>query len=177
MFHSRTANVCSRFCALEIGESGKTTCWLCLWHEPSQSRILIPRTVRIPRFITIVMCRLLLKRDGTLAETGFRLSPKRTSPFKWAGVSVQSTADSRGLRISGSNAGYAMFRGSVKSTGYPLHSPVSPSLSPPVRHRVPSGFKRTLVRLVQMFRLKILKNVYEMAVTSRSEMKIVCTKK
>jgi len=23
MFHSRTANVCGRFCALEIGESGK----------------------------------------------------------------------------------------------------------------------------------------------------------
>ena len=30
--------------------------------------------------------------------------------------------------ISGSNAGYTMFRGSVKSTGCPLHSPVSPSL-------------------------------------------------
>jgi hypothetical protein len=56
MFHSRTANVCGRICALEIGESGKTTCWLCLWHKPSQSRILIPRTVRIPRLITIVMC-------------------------------------------------------------------------------------------------------------------------
>ena len=33
--------------------------------------------------------------------------------------------------ISGSNAGYTMFRGSVKSTGYPLHSPVSPSLPLP----------------------------------------------
>jgi len=32
------------------------------------------------------------------------------------------------VRISGSNAGYTMFRGSVKSTGYPLHSPVSSSL-------------------------------------------------
>ena len=32
------------------------------------------------------------------------------------------------VRISGSNAGYTMFRGSVKSTGYPLHSTVSPSL-------------------------------------------------
>ena len=30
----------------------------------------------------------------------------------------------RGVRISGSNAGYTMFRGSVKSTGYPLYSPV-----------------------------------------------------
>jgi len=44
------------------------------------------------------------------------------------GASVQSTAGSRGERISASNAGYTMFRGSVKSTGYPLHSPVSPSL-------------------------------------------------
>ena len=33
--------------------------------------------------------------------------------------------------IVGSNAGYAMFRGSVKGTGYPLHSPVSPSLPLP----------------------------------------------
>jgi len=47
------------------------------------------------------------------------------------GASVQSTTGSRGVRISGSTAGYAMFRGSVKSTGYPLHSPVSPSLPLP----------------------------------------------
>ena len=33
--------------------------------------------------------------------------------------------------ISGSNAGSSVFRGSVKSTGYPLHSPVSPSLPLP----------------------------------------------
>ena len=71
---------------------------------------------------------LRLKCDGTLAETRFRLSAKRTSPFKSAGASVQSTAGSRGVRISGSNAGYTMFRGSVKGTGYPLHSPVSPSI-------------------------------------------------
>ena len=44
---------------------------------------------------------------------------------RW-GASVQSTTGSRGVRISGSNAGYTMFRGGVKSTGYPLHSPVSP---------------------------------------------------
>ena len=37
-----------------------------------------------------------------------------TSPFKSAGASVQSTTGSRGVRISGSNAGYTMFRGSVK---------------------------------------------------------------
>jgi hypothetical protein len=75
--------------------------------------------------------RLRLKCDGTRAETRFRLSAKRTSPFKSAGASVQSTTGSRGVRISGSNAGYTMFRGSVKSTGYPLHSPVSPSLPLP----------------------------------------------
>jgi len=69
-----------------------------------------------------------LKCDGTRTETRIRLSAKRTSPFKSAGASVQSTTSSRGVRISGSNAGYTMFRGSVKSNGYPLHSPVSPSL-------------------------------------------------
>jgi hypothetical protein len=69
-----------------------------------------------------------LKCDGTRAETRFRLSAKRTNPFKSAGASVQSTAGSRGVRISGSNAGNTMFRSSVKITGYPLHSPGSPSL-------------------------------------------------
>jgi hypothetical protein len=59
------------------------------------------------------------------------------------GASVQSITDSRGVRISGSNAGYTMWRGSVKSTGYPLHSPFSPFTSPPVRHRVPSHFNWT----------------------------------
>ena len=45
------------------------------------------------------------ERDGTRAETRFRLSPKGTSPFKSVGASVQSTAGSRGVRISLSNAG------------------------------------------------------------------------
>jgi len=62
-----------------------------------------------------------LKCDGTSAENRFRLSAKRTNPFKSAGASVQSTTGNRGVRISGSNAGYTMFRGSVKSTGNPLH--------------------------------------------------------
>ena len=70
-----------------------------------------------------------MKCDGTHAETRFRLPAKKTSPFKSArGASVQSTTGSRGVLISGSNVGYTMFRGSVKGTGYPLHSPVSPSL-------------------------------------------------
>ena len=61
------------------------------------------------------------------------------------GTSVQSTTGSRGVRISGSNAGYTMFRGSVKGAGYPLHSPVSPFTSPPVCRRVPSHLNWTLI--------------------------------
>ena len=86
--------------------------------------------------------RLCFKCDGTRAETRFRLSAKRTSPFKSAGVSFQSTTGSRGVRISSSSAGYTMFRGSVKCTGYPLHSPVTPSLPLPcvtVCHHISTG--------------------------------------
>ena len=43
--------------------------------------------------------------DGTRAETRFGPPAKRTSPFISAGVSVQSTTGSRGVRIIGSNAG------------------------------------------------------------------------
>jgi len=45
------------------------------------------------------------ERDGTSAETRFRLSLKQTNPFKSVGASVQSNAGSRGVRISLSNAG------------------------------------------------------------------------
>ena len=84
------------------------------------------------KVLTHAGCRGQLKCDGTRAVTRFRLSAKRTSPFKSArGASVQSTTGSRSVRISGSNAGYTMFRGSAKSTGYPLHSPVSPLLPHP----------------------------------------------
>ena len=73
--------------------------------------------------------KVRLKCDGTCAETRFRLSSKRTSPFKSAGASVQSTAGSRAVCISGSNAGYTMFRGSVRVLAthsirqFPLHLP------------------------------------------------------
>jgi len=86
--------------------------------------------------------RLRLKCDGTRTDTRFRLSAKRTSPFKSAGASVQSTTGSRSVRISGSNAGYTMFRGSVKGTGYLPHSPVSHSLPLPritVCHHLSTG--------------------------------------
>jgi len=86
--------------------------------------------------------RLHLKCDGTRTATRFHLSAKQTSPFKSARSSVQSNAGSRVVCISGSNAGYTMFQGSVKSTGYPLHSPVSPSfplLCVTVCHHISTG--------------------------------------
>jgi len=89
-----------------------------------------------------IVGRVRLKCDGTCAETRFRLLAKRTSPLKLAGASVQSTIGSRGVRISGSNVGYTMFRGSVKSTVYPLHSQVSLSLPLPcvtVSHHISTG--------------------------------------
>ena len=60
---------------------------------------------------------------------------------RW-GASVQSTTGSRGVRIGGSNAGYTVFRGSVKGTAYPLHSPVFPSIPHPcvtVYHQISVG--------------------------------------
>jgi len=92
--------------------------------------------------ISSAMSRGQWKCGGTRAETKFCLSAKRTSPFKSAGVSVQSTTGRQGVHISGSNAGYTMFQGSVKGTGYPLHSPVSPSLPLPyvtVCHHISTG--------------------------------------
>ena len=60
------------------------------------------------------------------------------------GTSIQSTTGSRGVRISSSNAGYTIFRGSVKGTSYPLHSPVPPSL--PLTCVTVCHFKWTLLR-------------------------------
>ena len=92
----------------------------------------------------MVCVRGQLKCDGTRAETRFCLSAKQTSIFKSVGVSVQSIAGSRGVRISSSNAGYTMFWDSVKSTGYRFHLPVFPSLPLPVHQRVPSHFNWSL---------------------------------
>ena len=74
-------------------------------------------------------CRGQLKCDGTRTETRFCLLLKRTSPFKSAGPSVQSTTGSRVVRISDSNVGYTTFRGSVRVLAthsihqFPLHFP------------------------------------------------------
>ena len=84
------------------------------------------RRLNSPRRLVV---RDQFKCDGTRAETRFRLSPKRTSPFKSAGASFQSTAGSRGVRISVINAGCTTFRGSVRVLAihsirqFPLHFP------------------------------------------------------
>jgi hypothetical protein len=78
--------------------------------------------------------RLRLKCDGTRAETRFRLSTKRTNPFKSAEVSVQSTTGRQAVHISLQGLYCSckpVFCSPAKLTGYPLHSFVSPSLSLP----------------------------------------------
>ena len=101
---------------------------------------------------------LLLKCDGTRAESRFCLSAKRRSPFKSAGASVQSTTGSRGVRISGSNAGYTIFQKWCE--GYWLPTPFGsfPFHSPPVRHRGPSHFNWSLP-LVELMHKRNVKKV------------------
>jgi len=66
---------------------------------------------------------LRLKCDVTRAEKpDFVFRRNGRVHLNRAGASVQSNTGSRGVRISGSNAGYTMFRGSVKSTGLATHS-------------------------------------------------------
>jgi hypothetical protein len=66
-----------------------------------------------------------LKCDGTRAETRFRLGgEKGRVHLNRRKASVQTTTVRIGVSNSGRNTGYTMFQDSVKSTGYPLHSPV-----------------------------------------------------
>ena len=60
--------------------------------------------------------------------------------LNWREGSVQSTTGSRGVRISGSNAGYTMFWGTVQDYWLPTALACSLFTSPTVRHGVPSGF-------------------------------------
>jgi hypothetical protein len=108
-----------------------------------------------------VCSRLRLKCDGTRAETKFRA--KRTNPNRrGGGASVQSTTGSRCVRISGSNAGYTMFRGSMKGTGYPLHLPVSPSLPllcVTVCHHVSTGLYTNCIHVRTAMNLNSASNI------------------
>ena len=101
-----------------------TTCVRCPYSKWRQRRSHLTSS-RVYHVVVIASA----ERDGTRAETRFRLSPKRTSPFKSVGASVQSTAGSRGVRISFSNAGYTTFGAGVRALAthsilqFPLHFP------------------------------------------------------
>ena len=92
----------------------------------------------VPIFVEIIYKMQLQRLVVRYVNYRGRLASKG-----WTRPSVQSTTGRRGVRISGSNAGYTTFRGSVKGTGYPLHSPFSPSLLLPrviVCHHISIGF-------------------------------------
>jgi len=100
-------------------------------------------------------------------KTRFRLSAKRTSPFKSAGASVQSTTGGRALHISLQGL-YCLckpvFCSHVTPTGYPLHSLVFPLLLLPcvtVCHHISTGLYRfrNNVWLLKFFR-RILDPVF-----------------
>ena len=82
--------------------------------------ILCLRGVHIDNF---AVRRLHFKCDGTRAETRFRLSAKRTSPFKSEEASVQSTTGRRAADISLQGLGCPckpVFCSHVTLIGYPL---------------------------------------------------------
>ena len=112
-----------------------------LWQHAGRWVPMFLRTYCLP----LHRSRARLKRDGTHAEIRFGLTGKWTSPFKLAGESVWSTTGSRGVRISGSNAEYTMFWGRVKDYWLPTPLASFPFTSPPMRHRVPSGFNWALL--------------------------------
>jgi hypothetical protein len=122
-------------------------------------------------YSTMQASRLHLKCDGTRAETGFRLSAKRSSPFTSAGASVQSTTGSRAVRVSGINAGYTMFRGSVKSAHsirhFPLHFPsrASPCV---ITFQLGSTYVRT-------FRTDLYNLYFQGSLTTLSSHTNICT--
>jgi hypothetical protein len=92
----------------------------------------------------------------------FVFRPSRRVHLNRSGASVQWTTGSRVVRISGSNAGYTMFRGSVKSTGYPPHSPVSPSIPLPcvtVCHHISTGLYNCGSPLHVNLKITILRKV------------------
>jgi hypothetical protein len=105
----------------------------------------------------IVCVRLLMKCDGTCAETRFLLSAQRTSPFKSVGESVQSTTGRRAVHISLQGlycSCNSVFCSPVTLTGYPLYSLVSPSLLLPcltVCHHISTGRYDKLLFLIATF--------------------------
>ena len=87
--------------------------------------------------------RLRLKRDGTCAETRFCLTLKRMSPNRWG------HQFSRPLAAEVCASALVMLDTPCSKVvwEYWLPTPFTsfPLISPLVHHRVPSGFKRTLI--------------------------------
>jgi hypothetical protein len=81
-----------------------------------------------PAAFWYISLRLNVMAHAQEPEFVFRRNGRVHLNRRWA--SGQSTTSSRVVRISGSNTGYTMFRGSVKGTGYPIYSPVFSSLLP-----------------------------------------------
>ena len=84
------------------------------------------------------------ERDGTCAETRFRLYPKRTSPFKLVGG--VSSVDCWQPRFAHQLEVMLDIPRSEVAWEYWLHIPFAtfPFTSPPVRHCVPPGSERAL---------------------------------
>ena len=92
------------------------------------------------------LCHFIKKKDMRCViphqSNAVNIPHQSDAELNRRGASVQSTTGSRDVRTSGSNAGYTMFRSSVKNTGYPLHSPVLPSLPLPcitMCHHISTG--------------------------------------
>ena len=120
------------------------TCWACnkRWNNKFY--------YKVASCWLFLLIHIAMQGSMNIKKNRFRLSAKRTSPFKSARVSVQSTTGSRAVRISGSNAGYIKFRGSAKGTGYPLH-PVSPTLPLPcviVCHHISTGLYHHTINII-----------------------------
>jgi hypothetical protein len=117
----------------------KMNCWNCHLKNAAETSFWIA-----PTTTTTTTSGRLLKCDGTRAETRFRLSAKRTSPFKSA-VSV-SSVDYWQASCAHQPAGFVLLVQTCvlqSCDAYWLPTPFSCFLftSPPVRHRVPSHFK------------------------------------
>ena len=98
---------------------------------------------------------ILAKRPAILVEASWNVMAHAQEPdfvFRrnWRvrlnrrGRQFSRLLAARGVRISGSNAGYTMFRNSAEVYWLPTPFACFPFTSPPVHHRVSSNFNRIL---------------------------------
>jgi hypothetical protein len=118
-----------------------------------QETALCCLSILITHCLVLKIGRLRFKCDGTCPETRFRLSAKRTTPFKSAGWGVSSVDYWQPRCAHQLLLLVVMFRGSEKGTGYPLHSPVSSYTSHPVCHRVPSYVNWNLLPMIDFYNI------------------------